>query len=84
MTAAKNSPKAVKETTVRKYGGSLGVTLPKGMMEQFGMVEGDTVQIRQTGDGILITPYDEEFERAMEAAQRISKRYQNAFRELAK
>lgn len=37
-----------------------------------------------TEDGILITPYDPNFAKAMEIAERGSKKFRNALRELAK
>ena len=38
----------------------------------------------ETEYGILLTPYDLDFLRVMEAEARISKRYQNALTELAR
>ncbi|MGL4650744.1 MAG: AbrB/MazE/SpoVT family DNA-binding domain-containing protein [Caldilineaceae bacterium] len=73
-----------KQTTVRKYGGSLGVTLPKAMMDRLNLAAGDKVYVRETEGGIILSPYNPDFERAMEAAERVTKRYQNALRELAK
>lgn len=74
----------LKETTLRKYGGSLGATLPKSMTDRLNLEAGDKVFVIETEHGILLTPYDPEFLRVMEAEERISKRYQNALRELAR
>jgi len=73
----------IKETTLRKYGGSLGATLPKAMTDRFNLAAGDNVFVVETEQGILLTPYDPDFLRVMEAEARISKQYQNALRELA-
>ena len=73
----------IKETTLRKYGGSLGATLPKTMTDRFNLTAGDSVFVIETEQGILLTPYDPDFLRVMEAEARISKQYQNALRELA-
>lgn len=73
-----------KETTLRKYGGSLGATFPKALTDRFNLEAGDKVHIVETEDGILLTPYDPDFRRLMEIEERISKRYQNALRELAR
>ncbi|MCB0054578.1 MAG: hypothetical protein KDE31_30100 [Caldilineaceae bacterium] len=73
----------IKETTLRKYGGSLGATLPKAMTDRFNLAAGDNVFVIETEQGILLTPYDPDFLRVMEAEARISKQYQNALRELA-
>lgn len=74
----------IKEITFRRYGGSLGTTLPKAMTDRLNVEAGDRGYAVETEHGILLTPYDPEFLRAMEAEARISKRYQNALRELAK
>ncbi len=70
--------------TFRKIGGSLGATFPKDMLERLNVAEGDTFFLVETEKGILITPYDPSFERAMEIYRRGAKKYRNALRELAK
>jgi putative addiction module antidote len=74
----------IKEVKFRQYGGSLGTTLPKAMTDRFNISAGDRVYAVETENGILLTPYDPDFLRVMEAEARISKQYQNALRELAK
>jgi putative addiction module antidote len=74
----------IKEVTFRRYGGSLGTTLPKAMTDRLNIDAGDKVYAVETENGILITPYDPDFLRVMDAEARISKQYQNALRELAK
>ena len=74
----------IKEVTLRQYGGSLGTTLPKSMTDRLNLAAGDKVYVIETEQGILLTPFDPEFARVMEAEERISKRYQNALSELAK
>lgn len=73
----------IKEITIRPYGGSLGTTLPKTMTDRLNLSAGDRAFAIETEYGILLTPYDPEFLRVMEAEARISKKYQNALRELA-
>ena len=74
----------IKEVTFRQYGGSLGTTLPKSMTDRLNLAAGDKAFAVETEHGILLTPYYPEFGRVMEAEERISKKYQNALRELAK
>lgn len=74
----------VKETAIRPFGNSAGVTIPKEMLEKYSLAKGDRVALRETEEGILITAYDAEFARVMEIAADVSKRYRNALRELAK
>jgi putative addiction module antidote len=74
----------IKETTLRKYGGSLGTTLPKAMTDRLNLEAGDKVYVIETEGGILVTPYDPEFEEVMAIEERVRKQYQNALRELAR
>ncbi len=67
-----------------KVGNSLGFTLPKEQLGRLGLAEGDTIYVSETADGLLLSPYDPEFERQTKAAESILKRYRNAFRQLAK
>lgn len=74
----------VKEVTLRRYGGSLGTTLPKHMTDRLNLSPGDKLYAVETEQGILLTPYDPDFERVMDAEARISKKYANALHELAR
>lgn len=74
----------IKEITVRKYGGSLGVTLPKAMMDRLALAVGAKAYARETAEGILITPYSPDFQQLVEAEEEFSAQYRNALRELAK
>ena len=69
---------------IRKVGNSDGVILPKRMLERANLSLGDEVHAIETGDGILLTPYDPAFEVKMDAFESLRKRYRNALRELAK
>lgn len=74
----------VKKVTLRKMGGSVGATLPKDMAERLHMDPGDQIFVLETERGILLTPYDPTFEKAIAAYRRGAKKYRNALRELAK
>ncbi len=74
----------IKAITLRQYGGSLGTTLPKAMTDRLNLSAGDSAYAVETEYGILLTPYDTDFLRVMEAEAAVSKQYQNALRELAK
>jgi len=69
---------------IRKVGNSDGVILPKRMLENANLGEGDTLHAVQTGEGIFLTPFDPDFEVKMNAFESLRKRYRNALRELAK
>ena len=74
----------VRETVIRPFGNSAGVTIPKEMLEKYSIEKGDRVELRETPDGILITAYDAEFAKVMTLAYEGAKRYRNAMRELSK
>jgi len=73
-----------RELTLRQVGGSIGATLPKDMAEKFHMAVGDRVLALETERGILLTPYDPTIEKALAIAAKVSKKYRNALRALAK
>jgi putative addiction module antidote len=74
----------VRKVTLRQMGGSVGATLPKDIAERMHVAPGDEIFIIETENGVLLTPYDPTFEKAMEAYRRGAKKYRNALRELAK
>jgi putative addiction module antidote len=73
-----------RELTLRQVGGSIGATLPKEMAEKFHMAVGDRILALETAHGILLTPYDPAIEKALSIAAKVSKKYRNALRALAK
>lgn len=73
-----------KETTIRRIGNSSGLTIPKDLMERLRLAEGDRVHLVETEDGLLVTPYDPDFEDAMAAYDQGARQYRNAMRELSK
>ena len=74
----------VRETVIRPFGNSAGVTLAKETLEQYGLEKGSKVFVRETPDGILLTPYDPDFGAVMDIATSVGKRYRNALRDLSK
>ena len=69
---------------IRRVGNSLGVTLPKDALKMLGVGEGDKIILTDAPEGFRVTPYDETFEKTMEAFDEGRKKYRNALRELAK
>jgi len=74
----------VRKVTLRKMGGSVGATLPKDMADRLHVKAGDEVFVVETEGGVLFTPYDPDFQKAMKAYERTASKYRNALRELAK
>lgn len=73
----------IKKVTMRRVGGSIGTTLPKDMLERLRIHPGDEMFAVETDEGILLTPFDPTFDKAMKLYARFSRRYRNALRELA-
>jgi len=65
-------------------GGSVGATLPKDIADRLHVEAGDEVFMIETDSGVLLTPYDPVFDKAVAAFRRGAKKYRNALRELAK
>ncbi len=73
------------ELKVVKVGNSLGVRLPRPVLDRLHLENGDTLILTEAPDGgFRLTPYDPEFERQMEIAEKGMRRYRNTLRALAK
>jgi putative addiction module antidote len=64
-------------------GNSAGIILPKETLARLKVEKGDTLYINETLVGFQASPYDEEFGAKMEVANRIIRRYRDAFKRLA-
>jgi putative addiction module antidote len=71
---------AVKITTV---GNSVGIVLPKEFLSHMNAQKGDLLYLTKTSTGFQAIPYDEEFSKQMEAAERVISQYKDALRRLA-
>ncbi|MCU7924723.1 MAG: AbrB/MazE/SpoVT family DNA-binding domain-containing protein, partial [Candidatus Thiodiazotropha sp. (ex Dulcina madagascariensis)] len=49
---------------LRKIGSSVGVILPKEMLERLNLREGDKLYADENRNGVQLSPYDPEFETA--------------------
>ena len=73
------------ELKVRKFGNSLGVILPKEVLQRLNAAEGDRLLLIEAPEGTYqLTPWDPEFEEQMRIASGIMGRYRNTLRILAK
>jgi putative addiction module antidote len=70
----------LKLTTV---GNSVGVILPKEILERLRVQKGDSLYVVETKQGIELTPYNPEFAAQMEAAERVMREDRDALRKLA-
>ncbi|MBY0375973.1 MAG: AbrB/MazE/SpoVT family DNA-binding domain-containing protein [Bryobacteraceae bacterium] len=69
---------------ITTIGNSVGVILPKELVAKLKLEKGDTVTLTETERGVELSPFDEDFEQAMEIAREGMRRYRNTLRELAK
>ena len=73
------------QTKVRKIGNSLGIVLPKEALQALRVEEGATLYLTEAPQSSLtITPERPGFDKKMDVAESLMRRYRNAFRELAK
>jgi len=70
--------------TLKKIGGSVATVLPKSMLDRFHLDAGDEVLVVETDRGLLVTPFDADFQEAMAVYARGAKKFRNAMRELAR
>jgi putative addiction module antidote len=68
---------------IRKFGGSLGVILPKEVSSALALEEGDEVFVSASADGIQISQFDPDFDEAMADAREFMRTHRDAFRKLA-
>lgn len=74
-------------TTIRKIGNSEGVILPKEILDRLNLKAGDSIIIVEEGDELRLRRTEdtaEEFERKMKIARERMKKYEVAYRALAK
>ncbi len=72
--------RTLKITTV---GSSAGVVLPKEILHRLRVEKGDTLYVLETPNGIEITPYDPEFARQMDVAERVMREDRDILKKLA-
>ena len=71
------------ELTLRRTGNSLSTTWPKELLARLNVKEGDRLFVIETRHGIMITPYDPQFERTMRNAEHVIERFKHAYKVLA-
>ncbi|MCA3565455.1 MAG: AbrB/MazE/SpoVT family DNA-binding domain-containing protein [Methylocystis sp.] len=79
-------PKDQDFTTLKivQIGNSLGVVLPRDVLDELNVEKGDKLFITRSPEGYRFTRNDPEFERRMALARDIMRRRHNVLRELAK
>ncbi len=70
----------IKITTI---GNSAGVVLPKDLLARLRVGKGDELFVSELPDGIKLSPFDPEFARQMEVAEKVMRKDRNVLRKLA-
>lgn len=70
----------IKITTI---GNSAGVVLPKDLLARLRLAKGDELFVTELPDGIKLSPFDPEFARQMEVAEKVMRQDRNVLRKLA-
>lgn len=73
-------PISLKVTTI---GNSMGVVLPKEILERLHVSKGDRLYVLETPNGIELVPYNPEFAHQMEVAEQVMREDRDALRKLA-
>ena len=68
---------------VTNVGDSVGIILPKEILERLHVKRGDSLYAIETKNGIELTAYNPEFARQVETAERVMTEDHNALRRLA-
>ena len=69
---------------VTSIGNSVGIILPKEALTKLKAEKGDVLYLVDGPEGLTLTPYQHDFEKQMQAAEKVMKKYRNALHELAK
>ena len=65
-------------------GNSMGIVLPKEALKKLKIGKGETLYLVDSPEGFMLTPYQQNFEKQMEVAEKVMNKYRNALHELAK
>lgn len=69
---------------ITAIGNSMGIVLPKEALAKLRAEKGDVLFLLDTPQGLTLTPYQQDFEAQLDAAEKVMKKYRNALHELAK
>jgi len=70
---------------VKKIGNSTGVILPKELTAKLNLKQGQWLYVTELPDGgVRLTPYDPDFEKAMEVVEDLMVEYRDTLKALAK
>jgi putative addiction module antidote len=71
---------AVKVTTI---GNSVGIVLPKEVLNRLHVEKGDTVYITDSPEGVLLSPYNAAFAQKLDALEQVMRENRDVLKKLA-
>jgi putative addiction module antidote len=69
--------------TLRRIGNSVGVIIPKDILDRYGLKAGDELTLEAKENNLVLTPTDEEFTRQVEIGRKFMDKYKVALQKLA-
>lgn len=72
------------ETVIRKIGNSSGIILPKDLLDELNIKEGDRITIKKAESHLELFIEDSEFAQWAESYRNANKNYKDVLKELAK
>lgn len=69
---------------LRAIGNSVGVVLPKELLARLNLAEGDSLQVVESQDGLLLTVVPQETESQLDLGREMMRKYRETFAALAK
>ena len=69
---------------ITQVGNSMGILLPKEALNRLNSAKGDSLYLVEGPEGYTLTPYSQDFDEQMTAADKVMKKYRNALRKLGK
>jgi putative addiction module antidote len=69
---------------LRAIGNSVGVVLPKELLARLNLAEGDSLQVVESPDGLLLTVMPQETEAQLDLGREMMRKYRETFAALAK
>ena len=70
--------------TIRKIGNSVGIIIPKDVLDRLGLKAGDSLELTQEAGKIQLAPQNADLADQLKAARLGMEKYKVALRELAK
>jgi len=83
LVPGRNGGKRMSVLKVTTVGNSVGVILPKEILERLRVGKGDSLYVVETKNGIQLTAYDPAFAEQVEAAERVMREDRDALKKLA-